>query len=223
MIQKNQNLPRPVVQRLPQYLTHVRELRQAGVEWISSLELARDLGLTSSTVRQDLSQLQMQGVSKRGYQISRLESILTRVLGANRTHRAVIVGAGYLGTALALHGGLAEQGFRICGIFDSNPDIIGSAVGALRVRSMETLDYLVKKCRAEIGIIAVPAASAQPVADRLVAAGVHGLLNLAYAQVRVPPAVALMDARLIANLQQLAYIIRNRNGGPGARRKKEFS
>lgn len=218
------SLPRPVVYRLPQYLTRVRELRQSGVEWVSSLELARDLGLTSSTVRQDLSQLHMQGVSKRGYQVSRLEAILAKELGANREHCAVIVGAGYLGTALAAHGGLMEQGFRVCGIFDADPDLVGGRVGDLHTQSMETLSHTVKKHCAEIGIIAVPSAAAQQVADELVAAGVQGLLNLAYAQVRVPPSVALVDARLIANLQQLAYIIRNPNGGTAKARirgKKE--
>ncbi len=215
MFEISQKLPRPVVYRLPQYLTHVRELKQDGLEWISSHKLADDLGLTSSTVRQDLSKLHMHGVSKRGYRIVQLEKALSDVLGAGRVHNAVIVGAGYLGTALALHGGLAEQGFKICGIFDSDPELMGAAVGSLRVQSMETLDYVVgTKCKAEIGIIAVPASSAQSVADLLIDAGVRGLLNLAYTRILVPPGVALMDARIIANLQQLAYVIRNRNGKP---------
>lgn len=83
---------------------------------------------------------------------------------------------------------------------------------------------MVKKHLIELGLIAVPAAAAQEVVDQLVAAGVRGILNLAYAQVRVPPGVALVDGRLIGNLQQLAYIIRNRNGSAArncARREKE--
>lgn len=215
-------LPRPVVYRLPQYLARVRELRESGVEWVSSPELARDLGLTSSTVRQDLSHLRVCGVSRRGYPTRKLERLLSLVLGANRVHRVVIVGAGYLGTALALHGGLAEQGFRVCGLFDADPKIVGDEVGPLRIQPMAELNESVKEHRIEIGLIAVPATAAQEVADLLVAAGVRGLLNLAYAQVRAPDGVALMDARLIANLQQLAYIIRNRNGGPArSRRTKE--
>ncbi len=222
MLSAEPKLPRPVVYRLPQYLARVRELRDSGAEWVSSSELARDLGLTSSTVRQDLSHLQVCGVSRRGYPTRKLEQLLSRVLGANRVHRVVIVGAGYLGTALALHGGLAEQGFQVCGIFDDDPAIIGDRVGPLRIQPMTELNKSVKEHRIEIGLITVPAAAAQEVADRLIAAGVRGLLNLAYAQVRVPERVALMDARLIANLQQLAYIIRNRNGDPvRSRREKE--
>lgn len=221
---EGRNLPRPVVYRLPQYLTHVRELGESGVAWISSQELARDLGLTGSTVRQDLSHLPMRGVSRRGYPVGELEQVLTRVLGANRAHRVVIVGAGYLGTALALHGGLVKQGFQVCGLFDADPVVIGGQVGSLKIQPMKALQGIVKKHRIELGLIAVPAAAAQEVVDQLVAAGVRGILNLAYAQVRVPSGVALVDGRLIGNLQQLAYIIRNRNGETArnrARRKKE--
>jgi redox-sensing transcriptional repressor len=205
-------LPDPVVRRLPKYLVRARELRVAGREWVSSQGLAEDLGLTSSTVRQDLSHLDLAGVSKRGYETLRLEAALSHTLGADVTLRLVIVGAGYLGCALALHGGLRAQGFETCGVFDSDREVVGTEVGDLRVRPMGALNGLVKRKKVEIGMIAVPAASAQEVADKLVEAGVRGLLNLAYCHVRVPEHVEVVDARIIASLQQLAYVIRAKAG-----------
>lgn len=201
-------LPQPVIQRLPKYLTHVHELCKADGEWVSSGDLADALGLTSSTVRQDLSHLDLTGVSKRGYSTRRLETVLRRELGTDRLQRIVIVGAGHLGSALSLHGALKENGFETSGIFDARDDIVGKKVGRFKVRAMSALPSVVRNRGVEFGIIAVPAEGAQRVADQLVLAGVKGLLNLAYVHIRVPKKVALVDARILASLQELSYATR---------------
>lgn len=203
-------LPGPVLRRLPRYLTHVRELKKEGLEWVSSQELAHALGLTMSTVRQDVSHLDLTGVSKRGYEVKRLEAALGQELGASTVHRDVIVGAGLLGCALALHGDLAESGFETVGIFDSDPDVVGKQVGDLTVRPMKDLRRIVRSRRVEIGIIAVPGSAAQEVADRLIECGVKGLLNLAHIHLRVPRGVEVVEARILARMQQLAHAIRVR-------------
>lgn len=202
-------IPGPVLRRLPRYLTLVREMKKSGRVWVSSQNLAQSLGLTMSTVRQDISHLALSGVSKRGYEVERLEKALGDELGADTVHRVAIVGAGLLGQALALHGDLAEHRFITSAIFDNSPDVIGKAVGHLHVRPMEDLKRLVRQRRVEIGIISVPAAAAQKVSDHLVEAGVRGLLNLAHAHLTVPSHVHLVEARFIARLQQLAYAIRS--------------
>ena len=207
-------LPQPVIQRLPKYLTHVHELIDMGIEWVSSNDLAEALGLTSSTVRQDLSHLDLTGVSKRGYDTRRLESVLRRELGTHRPQRIVIVGAGNLGCALGLHGGLRENGFETCGLFDNDPEVIGTRVDNLTVRPMSALRTVIRNKRVDIGIIAVPAESAQQVADDLILSGVRGLLNLAYVHVKTPKNVCLVDARILASLQEVSYAIRKRNKGP---------
>jgi len=206
-------IPRPVVQRLPKYLAYSSELVQRGVDWVSSVELARALGLTSSTVRQDLSNLDLTGVAKRGYATLRMEKVLRRVLGTHRRQRIVIVGAGNLGCALALHGGLKENGFDTCGIFDSGSQVVGTRVGSLKVRPMSALRGVIRSSRVDVGIIAVPAEAAQEVADQLVAAGVKGLLNLAHVHLQVRESVGLVDARLLAGLQELSFAIRSRRKG----------
>lgn len=214
MTPKRSRLPAPVIRRLPRYLVRVRELRRAGRTWASSADLAEALDLTPSTVRQDVTHLDVVGVAKRGYETARLEAAITAELGAGVRHCCVIVGAGLLGRALALHGDLADHGFVACAILDADPRRVGRRVGELRVLPMARLDAVVRARRAAIGIIAVPPPAAQEVADRLVAAGVRGILNLAHRHVRVPARIPVTEARILARLQELAYAIRS---GPGPR------
>ena len=208
MTAKSKKIPAPVIRRLPRYLIRVRELRGAGRTWASSQDLAEALDLTASTVRQDVTHLDLVGVAKRGYEIVRLESAIAAKLGADVENRCVIVGAGLLGRALALHGDMTDHGFIPCGVFDADPRRIGRRVGDLEILPMSRLAATVRARRATIGIIAVPAAAAQDVADRLVAAGVQGILNLAHRHLRLPAHVAVVEARILARLQELAYTIR---------------
>lgn len=208
-------VPHPVIRRLPKYLVHVQELREDGVEWASSQQIADSLGLTSSTVRQDLSHLDLSGISKKGYETSQLEAVLRQVLGADIVHRVVIVGAGLLGRALAEHGAFAERGFEICGLFDKDPALFGTRIANVEVMPATRLPKVAASVRVDIGIIAVPSHAAQQVAEELVEAGVKALLNLAYKHVNVPPGVHVVDARIMESLQELAYMLgKNRVPGP---------
>lgn len=198
-------IPNPVIRRLPKYLVHVQELRDEGVEWASSQEIADALGLTSSTVRQDLSHVELSGISKKGYEIEQLLVVLRRVLGADIQHRVIIVGAGNLGRALAAHGALADRGFSIAGLLDRDPNLHGIQFGSVIVQPSESLKELTDEQEIDIGIIAVPASAAQAVADELVEAGISAILNLAYKHIKVPEHVKVLDARIMESLQVLAY------------------
>jgi redox-sensing transcriptional repressor len=186
----------------------VREFRRRGQEWVSSHDLAQALDLTSSTVRQDLSHMDLSGISKRGYASETLERVLGHELAADSVHRVIIVGAGNLGCALAVHGELTRQGFEIGGIFDADPAVVKTKVGRHTVRPMSGLEKVVTSKKIDLAIIAVPAGAAQEVADRLVSAGVQGLLNLTYSHLRVPSSVSTMDVRILEGLQELAYLMR---------------
>lgn len=203
-------IPGSVVRRLPRYLTQAQHLRQEGVEWVSSLSLGETLGLTSSTVRQDLSHIDFQGVSKRGYSTAGLEAALARTLGVDRDIPCVLVGAGNLGRALTLHDEFGRQGFKIVGVFDSAPVVIGKKVGRFTVQGMTDLAGVVQEQKVEIGIISVPHEAAQPVADQLIAVGVRGLLNLTTAHLLVPAEASVVDARVLASLRELAYGVKRR-------------
>lgn len=208
---ESDQIPNPVIRRLPKYLVHVQELRDEGVEWASSQDIADALGLTSSTVRQDLSHMDLKGISKKGYEIIQLEAVLRQILGADVMHRMVIVGAGNLGRALAAHGDFGRRGFEICGLFDQDQKILGTKVGELEVKPMSELSRESERKRIAIGVIAVPTAAAQTVADQLVAAKVPAILNLAYKHIQVPEGVTVVDARLMESLQELAYVLGQRD------------
>lgn len=201
------DMPQPVIRRLPKYLVHVQELREEGVEWASSQDIADALGLTSSTVRQDLSHMDMRGISKKGYETSQLEAMLRQILGADIMHHVVIIGAGHLGRALAEHGAFARRGFEICALFDLDPKLIGSHYGNVEVMSIKDLPQQAAKKNIDIGIIAVPSQAAQEVADQLVKVGVKAILNLAYKHVKAPAGVTVVDARIMESLQELTYVL----------------
>jgi redox-sensing transcriptional repressor len=200
-------IPQPVIRRLPKYLVHIQELREEGVEWASSQDIADALGLTSSTVRQDLSHMDLKGISKRGYETSQLEAVLRQILGADIVHRVVIVGAGHLGRALAEHGAFTQRGFDICGLFDQDSSLFGRKFGHAEVIDISRLPERAAEVKIDIGIIAVPSQAAQEVADALVVAGVKAILNLAYKHIRVPSDVKVVDARIMESLQELAYAL----------------
>jgi redox-sensing transcriptional repressor len=201
-------IPQSVRGRLAHYLTMVQEVRARGLDWVSSKELAEGLGLTSSTVRQDMSHVSFSGVSKKGYATLGLERVLTGMLGADTVWRCAVVGAGNLGAAIARHEEFARRGFSIQGIFDNDPKKIGKKVGSLVVLPLNDLPGFVVARKTDIGILAVPAAAAQQVADLLIVSGIKGLLNMALTHIVVPQRVAVMDSRIIVSLLELTHLIK---------------
>jgi len=178
------------------------------VKWISSQDIADTLGLTSSTVRQDLSYLDFSGVSKRGYETCGLEKVLAEVLGADVPWKMVVVGAGNLGKALALHEEFSRRGFTIIGIFDADVKKIGKKVGNLTVLNTREIPSVVAGEKVDIGVIAVPASAAQAVADMLIMSGVKGLLNLALTHIVAPRHVPVIDSRVVSSLLELSHTIK---------------
>ena len=208
-----ETLPQSVLRRLTKYLSHAQLMQTRGADWVSSQEIAEALGVTSSTVRQDLTHLDFSGTSKKGYATEGLRAALGAVLGADVVWSMIVVGAGNLGSALALHEEFMRRGFSLQGIFDADPHKIGLKFGAFRVQPMEELPAVVGKKKIDIGIIAVPTAVAQRVADLMIASGIRGLLNLTFSHVVAPRRVAVVDARIVASLQELAHAIKSRREG----------
>jgi len=200
-------IPPSVVKRLPKYFSCVQSLNMQGMEWVSSSELARHLGLTSSTVRQDFSCFNFSGISKRGYEVVGLQRMLVEILGADMIWKVVVVGAGNLGRAIALHEEFVRRGFDIVAIFDADSAKHGQKIGELKVHSMCELRAIIKDHEVGMGIIAVPTTAAQDVADLLVEAGVKGILNLSMGNVTVPKEVAVTESRIVASLQQLSHCV----------------
>ena len=200
-------IPQSVVKRLPKYLAYVQSRCSKNIEWVSSAELAEQLGLTSSTVRQDFSYFDFSGISKRGYEVQGLKCMLESILGADTKWNVVVVGAGNLGHALALHEEFARRGFNIVAILDADDSKVGMKIGRLRVKAMRELEGVIQQCNVTMGIVAVPAPVAQSVADQLVKAGVKGLLNMALTHITAPDNVSVVDSRIVASLLELAHAI----------------
>ncbi len=206
-------IPEATVARLPVYLRCLVEVADAKIGTISSERLAEMAGVNAAKVRKDLSHLGSYGTRGVGYDVEYLLVQISRVLGLTRDCPVVIVGVGNLGHALANYRGFSARGFRIAALVDADPQKVGERVGDLIVRDLDSLPELVEPgC---IGIIATPAAAAQDVADRLVAAGVTSILNFAPAVLSVPKGISMRKVDLSIELQILSFYQQRRDAGPG--------
>lgn len=196
-----------MVKRITKYLTFVQGLRAEGVDWVSSQDMADALGLTSSTVRQDLSHIDFHGISKRGYETRGFHKVLAKVLGADTVWNMIVVGAGNLGKALALHEEFPRRGYNVCGIFDNDPRKTGRKVGRFTVRHIRNMPRLIKDGKIDVGIIAVPASAAQSVADMLIISRVRGILNMTLTHIIAPKHIVVIDSRIVASLFELSHAI----------------
>lgn len=203
-------VPVPVARRLAHYLHHVRSEQCEGREWLSSHDLANALEVTSSTVRQDLTWVSSNGIAKRGYNVSELTGAILGVLGRDRVSKMVIAGAGHLGQALAQHQEFYRQGFAVCGLYDTDPALVGQTVGRLVVKHIDELPSLVDKMQVDIGIITVPGDEAQEVADLLARSGVKGVLNLSVSHVKSACGIPVVEARITSCLSLLSHAIKSR-------------
>lgn len=171
----------------------------------SSEQIAGEAGVTAAQVRKDLSYLGSHGTRGVGYDITELMSQIRTVLDMTRTHPVVIVGAGNLGSALTNYKGFATWGFEIVGLVDVDEDKIGTTVDTITIESFHRIDQIVTERDVEIGIIATPPTAAQAAVDRLTAAGVRSILNLAPVVVRTPDGVSVRRVDLSTELGILAY------------------
>ncbi len=198
-------IPEATVARLPIYLRALVEMAEEGATTVSSETLAEHAGVNSAKVRKDLSHLGSYGTRGVGYDVAYLIHQVRRELGLTQDWPVVIVGVGNLGHALANYRGFAERGFRIVGLLDVDPRKIGEVVGDLAVRHLDELPEVVRERGASIGVICTPAASAQEVAERMVAAGIRSILNFAPVVVAVPEGVTVRKVDLAIELQILAF------------------
>jgi redox-sensing transcriptional repressor len=216
---RRRGIPDATVARLPVYHRVLTSLAERRVGVVSSDELARASGVTSAKLRKDLSHLGSYGTRGVGYDVEYLVYQIARELGLTQDWPVVIVGVGNLGHALAGYGGFASRGFRVVGLLDADPVRIGEVVVAggepVVVRPLADLEALVAECGVTIGVIATPAAAAQPVCDRLVGAGVTSILNFAPAVLVAPPEIGIRKVDLAVELQILAFH-EQRKLGPAA-------
>src|SRR5690242_2369790 len=201
-----QGIPEATIARLPLYLRVLYACAEQGIATVSSEELAAAAGVNSAKLRKDLSHLGSYGTRGVGYDVDYLVYQVSRELGLTQDWPVVIVGAGNLGRALANYGGFASRGFRIAAVLDADATVVGTEIAAGQVvGSSDAIEDVVAERGVSIGVIATPAAAAQGVCDRLVAAGVTSILNFAPVVLNVPAGVDVRKVDLSIELQILAF------------------
>lgn len=198
------------VRRLSIYLRLLQEADGVGQETISSEELADRSGTTSAQVRKDLSVFGSFGKRGLGYAVPELLRELRQILGLDRSWKVALIGAGKIGSALISYRNFQLRGFNIEAVFDSDPAKIGRRWGSRTILPDAEMERVLRELEIEIAIVAVPAAAAQEVVDRVVKTGVSAILNFAPVRLRVPDRVALRNVDMVVEMEGLAFSLNSR-------------
>ncbi|WP_132943471.1 redox-sensing transcriptional repressor Rex [Tumebacillus sp. BK434] len=204
---KTPKISEAVVRRLPVYLRCLQLLQELNIRTVSSYELGQKLDMNPAQIRKDLAYFGEFGRKGIGYEVDYLVEKIKQILKLDRHVNVALVGAGHLGIALSNYNRYTKEKLSIVSIFDADPEKIGTEVGSLTIQHIDELERAVQEHDIRIGIITVPAPYAQGVADRLVQAGVKGILNFAPVSLLVPPDVHLRSADVTTELHALAYYI----------------
>ena len=199
--------PKPVVNRLSLYLRELQHLVRDGLETTSSTRLGSLLGFTDAQVRKDLAYFGQFGYPGVGYRCEELIHEIKRILGTDRAWPVVMVGAGNLGRALLKYKGFQQQGFHVVVAIDVDETKVGLTIDGIPIVHLDQLPEIVKQKGIRLAILAVPSTEAQLVADRLVMAGIEGILNFAPVTVSVPKQVNLKGVDLAIQLEQLSFAV----------------
>ena len=196
-----------VIGRLPRYFRFLGELKDEGVERISSQELSGIMNVTASQIRQDFNNFGGFGQQGYGYNVEYLYQEIGRILGLDKTHHLIIVGAGNLGQALANYMNFERRGFIFTGVFDNNPALYGRKIRGIEVRPMEEVADFVEQNNVDIAVLTIPKNSAEEVAERLVSVGIKAIWNFAHVDLKVPKEVQVENVHLSDSLMKLSYML----------------
>ncbi len=195
---------RQTLKRMPHYLSYLKSLPNDRPAYISATVIAAELGLNQVQVRKDLAAVSGGGKPKVGYAVLSLIEDIEKYLGCGDTNSAVIVGAGSLGMALMSYEGFSDYGLNIVAAFDTNPQLTGKDAHGKTIFPMPKLDDLCERLGVHIGIIAVPAQSAQGVCDKLIKSGIRAIWNFAPVYLNVPQNVILQHENMAVSLSVLS-------------------
>jgi len=200
-------VPDVVISRLPWYLQTLKQIADEGMQTVSSSLLAEKLGSTATQIRRDLSYFGGFGQQGRGYPIVNLIEELENILNLDRIWPMIIVGTGDLGRALARYQGFQNLGLKVAMLFDNDLDVVGTLIGDLVVKHVDSMREEVKSNRIKIAIITVPASAAQEIADLLVEAGIQAILNYAPVTLVVRSSVRVQHIDPTLHLQRMLYYL----------------
>ncbi|MCO5182699.1 MAG: redox-sensing transcriptional repressor Rex [Anaerolineae bacterium] len=200
-------IPDIVIGRLPLYLRALTHLAEKGQTTTSSHELGQRLGISSAQIRKDLSHFGEFGKQGTGYHINFLIDQLRHILHLNLVWSIAIVGAGYLGHALAHYQGFEQRGFRVAWVFDNDPQRVGETVNGVEVRHINDMIACLREEHVQMALLAVPTEAAQETADMLIEAGITAILSYAPINLKVPVGVQVQYSDPVVQMQRMTYYL----------------
>ena len=196
---ERKEISKAVISRLPRYYRYLGELIEEGVERISSNELSSRMKVTASQIRQDLNNFGGFGQQGYGYNVKYLYSEIAKILGIDRQHNVIIIGAGNLGQAIANYTNFERRGFVIRGML----------IRGIEIRSVDDLETFIRENNIQIAALTIPKTKAPEIADRLIKAGIKAIWNFAHTDLVVPDDVVVENVHLSESLMRLSYRVCN--------------
>lgn len=204
---EEKEISQAVISRLPRYFRYLGELKDEGVERISSQDLSELMQVTASQIRQDFNNFGGFGQQGYGYNVEYLYDEIGKILGLDKQHNFVIIGAGNLGRALGNYMNFERRGFMFKGMFDRDPELVGRDVRGIKVRPMEELESFIRENDIDIAVLTIPKNSAVEVVDRLVKTQIRAIWNFAHMDLDVPEGIQVENVHLSDSLMKLSYNI----------------
>lgn len=205
---EEKEISQAVVGRLPRYFRYLGELKGRGVERVSSQDLSELMKVTASQIRQDFNNFGGFGQQGYGYNVEYLYNEIGKILGLDRQHHFIIIGAGNLGRALGNYLNFEKRGFIFRGMFDQKPELLGMEVRGVKVMPMEEMEGFIRDNDIDIAVLTIPKAGAVSVAEKLVQNGIRAIWNFAHVDLNVPEGIQVENVHLSDSLMKLSYNIR---------------
>lgn len=206
------DISQAVIRRMPRYYRYLGELLDEGVERISSNDLSNRMKVTASQIRQDLNNFGGFGQQGYGYNVQYLYDEIGKILGLDRQHNIIVIGAGNLGQALANYTKFEKLGFKIVALFDVNPELKGKSVRDIPILMLSELDDYCANNQVDIAALTMPKSKADSIAQKLVDLGVMAIWNFAHVDLDIEKneEVVVESVHLSDSLMQLSYnIVKN--------------
>ena len=194
-----------VINRLPRYYRYLTDLLASGIERISSKELSERMQVTASQIRQDLNCFGGFGQQGYGYNVKSLQSEIAKILGLDQGYTAVLVGAGNMGRTFATNTKFESRGFRLVGLFDTDPNKIGTVLTGHTIQDYSTIRDFIDKNKPEMAILTVPKQAMHAVAEELIGYGIRAFLNFSYTELSAAEDIAVENVHLSDSLMRLSY------------------
>ena len=207
---KNDSISMSVIRRLPRYYRFLSELNDQNIDKISSTKLAQIMNVTASQVRQDLNCFGGFGQQGYGYSVSQLKEEIKNILGLNNDYKAILIGAGNLGKAVAMHMNFEKLGFELIACFDNNEQKVGSKLNGITVKNESELDDFCNKNHIDTAFLCIPRVCVENVLDKLYSHGIKNFWNFSHYDINARYNDTMVEnVHLSDSLMTLCYRMNN--------------